>query len=96
MKKLTEAHIEQIKNMSVDGKTYAEIREFFQDTYKIKLWDSEIASIKRGNSQKVLKTRAKRKLHKMSKTVLPVSDCSLKPICRYVAICNIELCKFRG
>ena len=36
-KKLTEAHCEQIKNMSADGKTYQDIKAFFWSTYKIKL-----------------------------------------------------------
>ena len=37
MPKLTEAHIEQIKNMKEDGKKGPEIIKFFKDTYKIHL-----------------------------------------------------------
>jgi hypothetical protein len=52
MGKLTEAHIEQIRNMRADGKTYAEIQEFFQATYDIKIWTNEIAKALKGAPRK--------------------------------------------
>jgi hypothetical protein len=43
MSKLTDAHIEQIKNMKEDGKKGPEIIQFFKDTYNIRLGASEIS-----------------------------------------------------
>jgi hypothetical protein len=41
--KLTEGHLEQIKNMDDDGKKALEIIEFFKSHYKIRLNASEIS-----------------------------------------------------
>lgn len=43
MSKLSEANIIQIKNMKADGKKGREIIDFFWNTYKIKLDESEIS-----------------------------------------------------
>lgn len=50
MAKLTDAFREQIRNMRKDGKMYQEIRDFFKESYKIKLFDCNIAAIMRGET----------------------------------------------
>ena len=65
MKKFTEAHTEQIRNMHADGKKYREIRDFFHQTYKITLYDSQIAAVMRGSRPspaKTLKSKGKKKV----------------------------------
>jgi len=45
MARLGEAHIEQIKTMRAEGKTLAEIKDFFKKTYQMKLYDGKIIEI---------------------------------------------------
>lgn len=42
MSKLAESHVEQIKAMRTEGKTYADIIAFFQTTYGIKIYAAQI------------------------------------------------------
>lgn len=52
MSKLTPGHLEQIRKMRTgpEKKTYDEIKEFFQSTYSIKLFDVDIARAQKGES----------------------------------------------
>jgi len=63
MGKLTEAHVEQIRNMREDGQTYQAIREFFQKEYKIKLFDCDIARAMRGKIKTIKLKTTRRKGH---------------------------------
>lgn len=73
MPKLTEGHIEQIRSMRKDGKTYQEIRDFFKETYKIKLYDSYIAAIAKGsNTTKQPGEKSGRK--RAHKLILPLAE----------------------
>lgn len=71
MAKLSEANIEQIKNMRADKRSYRDIREFFWDTYKIKIYDSEIAKLMREgkkSKRKISKKDSKKILQPQLKT----------------------------
>ena len=92
MGKLTEAHLEQIRNMKDDGKKYREIRDFFMQTYKIKLYDSTIAKTCKGHTTLPVKT--KRKYSKGSKQT-GTCLCQFGVICRFKEICKPEICKFK-
>jgi len=58
MNKLNEGQVEQVRIMRKDGKKYSEIRGFFETTYKIKLFDSEIAAIVKEPAEKKPKKSA--------------------------------------
>ncbi len=93
MAKLTDAHLEQISNMRTDEKTYAEIKSFFESSYKIKLWDSEIAKICKGAPAATINKKHKRG----KKTVTPAAvTCRYLKICRFDDNCQPEICKYGG
>lgn len=51
--KISEAHKEQIRSMRKDGKKYYEIRDFFQQNYKMKIFDCSIARACKGANIKI-------------------------------------------
>ena len=97
--RLTDVHLEQVRSMRRDGKTYEEIKTFFKDTYNINLWDAEIARICKGvKAPKGFKRRGARGSYKKSeahKAVYePTKACLHKEICRFAAVCEPAICKF--
>jgi len=80
--KLTEAHIEQIKNMRADGKKGPEIIEYFKITYRIHLDASEVsrAEHSKEKSQGVAsaenprRRKAQRKYTTRKKGIVPVTE----------------------
>ena len=84
MAKLTEAHIEQIRNMREDGKKGTEIIDFFRNTYKIKIDRSEISRIQHNkyNLRKDGGSEARSKPHIAKKIKIPVSEDEVKNLIR--------------
>ena len=97
--KLTDAHREQICSMCEDGKTYKEVKEFFKKTYNIKLWDAEISKLCKRQGIKVTRKRGPNKKRKndasSSKEQKALELCGSTEICKFIDICNPEVCKHR-
>ena len=104
--KLDDARIEQLRGMRKDGKTYQEIKDFFKEAYATKLNDPDISRAAKGVSvPKMFKKRGKRGSYKKTidaaiassrgtKVIQAISGCPHRDICRFVDICEPEICKF--
>ena len=98
--KLTDAYREQICSMREDGKTYEEVKEFFKKTYNIKLWDAEISKLCKSQGIKVTRKRGPNKKKKSdapsSKEQKVLELCKSTEICKFINVCNLEICKHRS
>lgn len=84
MSKLTEAQQDQIKSMREEGKSYKEIRDFFRETYSMKIYDAKIAKACGGT---VIKKQAKKLAQKEV-------ECELKSICKFIEVCEPRVCMY--
>ena len=82
MSKLTEAQQDQIRSMREEGKSYKEIKEFFRETYSMKIYDGKIAKVCGG-------TQIKKPAKKLAKKEV---ECELKPICKFIELCEPRVC----